>query len=69
MLAVGRSVSVVAITPKRMGKTVPEDKVYGCWVPSGKRFQLFTAYLADETDRFDIVGDRYIGVFRVIEEE
>jgi hypothetical protein len=67
VLAATRSVSVVSVTPKQKGSTVPKDKVYGCWVSSGKRFQLFTTYLSDETDRFEIVGDRYIGVFREIE--
>src|SRR3954452_14268331 len=60
-------ISVVSLTPKQKGGDVPQDKVYGCWGPSGKRFLMFKTYLSDEGDDWSIVGGRYIGVYRSIE--
>jgi hypothetical protein len=69
VLAAEGSVSIVSVTPKQKGNTVPKDKVYGCWISNGKRFQLFSWYPdSEEETTFDIVGGRYIGVFRIIEE-
>jgi hypothetical protein len=56
-------VSVVYVHPKETHKEQPQDIVYGCWVPSGKRTKLFSAFLDDESDAWSIVGGRYIGDF------
>ncbi|HEY6892266.1 MAG TPA: hypothetical protein VI300_30960 [Solirubrobacter sp.] len=43
-------------------------KRYGCTNATGARFKLFTAFLDDESDTWNLVGGRYIGVFRRIAE-
>src|SRR5262249_11322334 len=68
ILAASGDTSVVSITPKK-GKNgdAPKDSVYGCWIPAGKKFALFTTYLEDETNIWTIVGGRYIGDLRTLE--
>ena len=60
-------VSVVSITPKAKGGDVPKDKVYACWRPTGKRTLVFTDYLSDESDTWDVIGGRYLGLYRQVE--
>jgi len=60
LIAMSGKTSVVSI-PNR--KTEGED-AYGCWIPTGKRFKLFTGLELDETTEWSIVGGRYIGVLR-----
>jgi hypothetical protein len=60
-------VSVVYVTPKAKGGNVPKDKIYGCWGPSGKRTLLFSNWIADESDSWQVVDGRYLGVYRSVE--
>ena len=67
VLAASGNTSVVVITPKAKKKSavVPKDHVYGCY--AGRTFALFTTYVDDETNRWTIVGGRYIGDLRTLE--
>ncbi len=59
VLATSGQTSVVSVTSRSN-----RERAYGCWTPTGKRFQLFGNLEIDEETEWSIVGGRYIGVLR-----
>jgi hypothetical protein len=59
VLATSGKTSVVSVTSRSS-----RQAAYGCWIPNGKRFQLFGNLEIDEATEWSIVGGRYIGVLR-----
>src|SRR4051812_28629884 len=53
------NVSVVSVAPPK--KSSRPTRVFGCWVPTGRRF-LLVENSGMQDDTFEIVGGRYIGM-------
>lgn len=58
VLAQSGNTSVVSV------KSRSKTEAHGCWIPTGKRFRLFTGLDQDEATEWSIVEGRYIGVLR-----
>jgi hypothetical protein len=71
ILAASAKTRVVSIRNRPRNQETRRHHVFGCRVPTGRRFELF--YSRDfgldliERDRFTIVEDRYIGALRTFE--
>jgi hypothetical protein len=71
VVAASAKVRVISIANKPHGQESRRDRILGCRVFSGKRFELFFArdFGLDliEHDQYEIVDERYIGVLRDFE--
>jgi hypothetical protein len=65
LLAASGSVRVVSVKEKPSGNVTRRDRIYGCWVTTGRRFTMFESrdFGLDEIERdsFTIVDQRYAG--------
>jgi hypothetical protein len=66
LLAASGSVRVVSVKEKPSGNVTRRDRIFGCWVTTGRRFTMFESrdFGLDEIERdtFTIVDKRYAGV-------
>lgn len=71
LLAASAKVRVVAVKHKPKNQESRRDRILGCRIATGRRFEMFFArdFGLDliERDTFEIVQDRYIGVIRDFE--
>jgi hypothetical protein len=71
LLAASGSVRVVSVKQKPSGNVTRRDRIYGCWVTTGRRFTMFESrdFGLDEIERdaFTIVDNRYAGALRDFE--
>jgi hypothetical protein len=71
LLAASAKVRVVSLANKPKNQETRRDRVLGCRIATGRRFEMFFArdFGLDliERDHFEIVQDRYIGVIRDFE--
>src|SRR5256885_15482134 len=66
LLAASGSVRVVSVKETPSGNVTRRDRIYGCWVTTGRRFTMLESrdFGLDEIERdsFTIVDQRYAGV-------